>query len=374
MSHYLQDEQIVGWGPTVEEINYLATLFEEVHHIGCLHSDPAPDSALPYSSDKIKFIPVPPAGGNKLVDKFKILKVTPLYIKTIWEALNTADVVHLRCPANVPLIALLILMLRRKPGFRWAKYAGNWAAGTDYPFFFRFQRFLLDHYLPKCVVTINGQWEHQKPHVISFINPCLSLSDVQAAVHETQAKEISSPIQLLFAGALNERKGVGHLLRISDKLNQDNVPFILNVLGDGQQRKAYETWTKDHGLIEKVIFNGWIPKPELKHFYKNAHINILPSESEGWPKVLSEGMAYGVVPVASAVSSIPQILDQTKAGISIPPYDIDGFVEAIKMLKNKPEVWGRYSKNSLVAAPEFTYEHYLLEVRQLFKSSWNIEL
>ena len=120
MSHYLQDEQNVGWGPTVEEINHLATLFEEVHHIGCLHSDPAPDSALPYSSDKIKFIPVPPAGGNKLVDKFKILKVTPLYIKTIWEALNTADVVHLRCPANVPLIALLILMLRRKPGFRWA--------------------------------------------------------------------------------------------------------------------------------------------------------------------------------------------------------------------------------------------------------------
>ena len=39
-----------------------------------------------------------------------------------------------------------------------------------------------------------------------------------------------------------------------------------------------------------------------------AYLMLFPSESEGWPKVLSEGKAYGVVPVTSDVSSIPQYL------------------------------------------------------------------
>jgi len=149
---------------------------------------------------------------------------------------------------------------------------------------------------------------------------------------------------------------------------------MLNITINIKNRHDYEKWCKDHGIEDIVNFQGWIPKPALKNFYVKAHLNILPSQSEGWPKVLSEGMAYGVVPVAGAVSSIPQILTKTRAGVSIDPFDIDGFVAAIQKMINEPEVWKFYSQNSLTYAPLFTYEHYLSSVKGLFKDAWDVDL
>ena len=374
MSHYLKNGQIVGWGPTVQEINALSTLFDKVHHLGCLHPESAPASALPYDNDNIMFIPVPPAGGKSFRDKLTILKLTPVYIRKIWKALNETDVVHLRCPANIPLLGLLLLIIRKRPVIRWAKYAGNWEAGPDYPFFYRLQRWILKQNFARCYVTVTGEWGDQKQHVITFNNPCLTLEEISLAKKASIKKDISAPAQLIFVGALNERKGAGRLLRVIYKLKDSGYPIILNILGDGQNRHDYEKWCKDHGIEDIVNFQGWIPKPALKNFYQKAHLNILPSESEGWPKVLGEGMAYGVVPVAGAVSSIPQMLNKTRAGVSIDPFDIDGFVAAIQRMIEEPEVWKSYSQNSIKYAPLFTYEHYLASVKGLFKTAWNVDL
>jgi glycosyltransferase involved in cell wall biosynthesis len=74
-------------------------------------------------------------------------------------------------------------------------------------------------------------------------------------------------------------------------------------------------------------------------------------------------MAYGAVPVAGAVSSIPQVLADTGAGLALPPLDIRAYVEAIDELLRDPARWEEMSRKSLEAAPAFTYEVY---VRRLF--------
>ena len=64
---------------------------------------------------------------------------------------------------------------------------------------------------------------------------------------------------------------------------------------------------------------------------------IFPSScSEGWPKVLSEAMAYGVVPLAGAVSSIPQILAEVGTGRALPPNDVAEFASAVREYANDP--------------------------------------
>ncbi len=86
-----------------------------------------------------------------------------------------------------------------------------------------------------------------------------------------------------------------------------------------------------------VKFLGWLPKPSLADYYSQAHFLLLPTNaSEGWPKVLSEAMAYGVVPLAGAVSSIPQILQETGAGLALPPEDPEAFVQAIQNFLAEP--------------------------------------
>ena len=64
--HYLVEGHFVGWGATVREIDQLASIFDEVVHIGTLYKSAAPRSALPYHAANIRFVGVPPGGGEGL--------------------------------------------------------------------------------------------------------------------------------------------------------------------------------------------------------------------------------------------------------------------------------------------------------------------
>ena len=85
-------------------------------------------------------------------------------------------------------------------------------------------------------------------------------------------------------------------------------------------------------------------------------------------------MAYGVVPVASNVSSIPQILQETHAGFAFPPEAIDQYVQAIVNLIEISSVWKKMSQAAVKAAENYTYEHYLLAVQSMMKKAWKLDL
>jgi hypothetical protein len=42
---------------------------------------------------------------------------------------------------------------------------------------------------------------------------------------------------------------------------------------------------------------------------------LLPSNSEGWPKAIAEGMFWGCVQLQTAVSCVPYMLDYGKEGL-----------------------------------------------------------
>ena len=119
-------------------------------------------------------------------------------------------------------------------------------------------------------------------------------------------------------------------------------------------------------MAEEIAFRGWLARPSLAEFYSRAHFLLLPSSSsEGWPKVLSEGMAYGVVPVTSNVSSIPQLVAAFRAGRALEARDIGAFVDALAGYARDPDLWKTESRNAADAARAFTYETYLCAVRGL---------
>ena len=71
--------------------------------------------------------PIRPAGGPSLADKLRVIARIPEYVYAISREITTADALHVRCPSNVSLVALVLSTLLRKPSARWFKYAGNWA-------------------------------------------------------------------------------------------------------------------------------------------------------------------------------------------------------------------------------------------------------
>ena len=80
-------------------------------------------------------------------------------------------------------------------------------------------------------------------------------------------------------------------------------------------------------------------------------------------------MAHGVVPVASAVSRIPQVLESIGAGRTAPVGDLDAFRRAVVHIDD-PELWSAESEQAARSATAFTYESYLTELSELL-STWH---
>jgi glycosyltransferase involved in cell wall biosynthesis len=365
-AHYLRDGQIVGWGPTIKEVNWLARVFDSLTHLACFHDGTAPDSALPYDTDKINFVSVPPAGGLTLQDKLQFFQVSPQYISAIRKSLPTADVIQVRLPGPLGLCAMLIMGFERLK-IRWTKYAGNWGATETITSSHAFQRWWLKRGFTHGPVTVNGKWPNSPQHIYSFDNPSLTLNEISRARVYCKEKQLVSPIKMIFVGRLEPAKGVDFCLDIIHKMH-NQVGVHLAVLGDGPERSKLQAKSALLKIEPFVTFHGWVPHDEVKRHLAEAHFILLPSASEGWPKVLSEAMAYGVVPVASNVSAIPQILSETQTGFALPPSDVDQYVQAILDLVKEPFKWKAMIDSGLRAAPRFSYEQYILNLDKMFHS------
>jgi glycosyltransferase involved in cell wall biosynthesis len=104
----------------------------------------------------------------------------------------------------------------------------------------------------------------------------------------------------------------------------------------GPERGNLVSLTSSLGLESQVFFEGWKAKDELKRFYRSAHFLILPSTGEGWPKVISEAMSFGVVPIVSDVSGIRQNLERIGTGSIVGNFDPVFYAEAVKRYLQEP--------------------------------------
>lgn len=364
--HYLDHETIKGWGATVREIDYLASLFDEVVHIAPLHKGSVPQSSIPYKAENIHLRVVHPAGGNSIWHKLGILLKIPEYVATIRQEIANADIVHIRAPANISLVATLLLTLSNSPQKRWIKYAGNWKPDKPDAWSSRFQRWWLRRGWHRGFVTVNGQWPGDPDFVRSFVNPCLTHAQLMQGQRAAEQKALTVPINIVFVGRIETAKGVGRILDIAAQLRSAGVEFRLDLIGDGPERKAFEASAREKGLFDCTHFHGWLPRDQIDVFYEKAHFILFPSSaSEGWPKVLSEAMAYGAVPIASNVSSIPQYLTQFETGRALDADDVCGFANAIRFYVENPDIWKQVSNNGVKNAGYFSYSHYLEQVRLL---------
>ena len=373
-AHYKKDESYVGWGSTIREINHLARLFDKVVHLAPLHKKDAPGSSLPYTANNFRYAPVTPAGGNSLREKLTILRSIPGWLSSMKREMGGADILHIRCPAGISLLALIAARLWFKDKPIWVKYGGSWASYPEQPLTYKIQRWYLKNNFHHGIVTVNGHWRDQPDHVCTFQNPAYSYEEYQSAVLSASKKRLCFPVNLIFVGRLDDAKGVDRILRIAKKMYEEEIDFRLTCVGDGKKRQEYIAFVQKHGMENIFYFAGWQPRTKLPTYYEKAHLFLFPSITEGWPKVLSEAMAYGVVPVASSVGSIPEILAKTGAGVSIDSGSAEEYIKAIKTFCYNPLLWKKSSENGTQAASKFTYENYLQAIKEKIFFNWNIEL
>ena len=353
---------IVGWGPTINEINNLTQIFDEIYHVAMLKDGVAPPSALPYSSDRIHFVQIPNSGGRTIIHKLGILWKAPKTISTVFGTIRKVDVFQFRAPTGIGVYLIpLLLIFTRKKG--WFKYAGNWNQSNP-PLGYRIQRYCLKN--QSRMVTINGQWDNQPKHCLTFENPCLTAEDIKGGITIRDDMNFNSPFSFCFVGRLEKEKGVLRIIEAFSALDEESKRSIhrIHFVGDGKDRETFESIATKNNI--PAVFHGFLSREQVFDIYGQCHFFLLPSSaSEGFPKVIAEAMNFGCIPLVSNVSSIGQYIHHEENGFIINDLNNSDLKELLNDLLTRSS----HSLRSLIKGNsellnKFTYSYYNRRIAQ----------
>ncbi len=345
---------------TLREVEHLTDIFETITWIGFERADMLQGGSRYDSTGKIKAIPLKLYGGGGIVNKLKQIFALPSYWLTIWKHLKHAKYVHTRAPSVPALLVILYNFIDSKRKY-WHKFAGDWTRKNPPKSYALQKRLMLK--LKHSKVTINGQWPNQPAHILAFENPCISKAELEEASKAASTKKFNDKLNILFVGRIESEKGVDRLVD-GFALLEDNIweqIGWIKLVGIGRD---FEKIQKHILQLNKPIqLTGSLNREQLNILYSDAHIFILPSEGEGFPKVVSEAAAYGCVPVVTDVSSITQYIKHLQSGLVLKNIDSDSYRDEeiknnILLLFDDRNQTENLAKEAAKLGQLFTYERY----------------
>ena len=282
----------------------------------------------------------------------------------IFEAMKKADHIHLRCPGNMALLAAVVQIFFPKK-VKTAKYAGNWDPKARQPFTYKLQRWILSNtILTKNIqVLVYGDWENQTKNIKPFFTATYSESEILNANFRIQNKDQES-IKFLFVGTLSKGKQPLYAIQIVEELFKKGKNVTLDLFGDGAMKSEIETYIRNNDLESIIQLKGNQSKDAILTAYQNSHFLILPSKSEGWPKVVAEAMFWGCVPIASPVSCISYMMGNGSRGILLHE-KIQEDINQIDMVINNQDFYHKIASEGQSWSQQFTTDRFEAEISKL---------
>jgi glycosyltransferase involved in cell wall biosynthesis len=160
--------------------------------------------------------------------------------------------------------------------------------------------------------------------------------------------------QLIAIGYFRWQKGHSYLLEAVSSVFRQYPEYSLIIVGDGPEKGAIINKIEELGITGKVELPGVVPRERVMELLNESKIFVMPSLSEGLPKVLLEALACGTPAVITTGCNATDIIQDR--GIVVRTKDSQALAGAIrKMLENK-ELWQMYSENARAIVEEFSWE------------------
>ena len=160
-----------------------------------------------------------------------------------------------------------------------------------------------------------------------------------APVEEVPA---TAPFRILYVGALEPKKGVEHLLDALAQVGGKLGDWRLDAIGEGPSAEALKAKTVALGLSDRVTFHGAKPFEAVAQAYGRASVCVAPSvigpggRQEGIPNVMIEALAYQRPAITTAISGIPELIEEGVTGLLVPQADAGALGEALLRVHRDP--------------------------------------
>ena len=168
------------------------------------------------------------------------------------------------------------------------------------------------------------------------------------------------------AARLDPVKDLATLVRGFAAAREGHPELKLIIAGEGPERPALEALAEELGVRGAVTLAGWLD--DMEEFYSALDINTLSSLSETFPYALTEGAAYRLPTVASAVGGIPRLIEDGKTGFLFAPGDWEKLGARLAQLASDPGLRERLGAAVHErAAREFSVEATCREQRAVYE-------
>jgi glycosyltransferase involved in cell wall biosynthesis len=171
------------------------------------------------------------------------------------------------------------------------------------------------------------------------------------------SQDFSKPWVFVFAGRFEQDKGLDLIIEVIGSL-PINAFAEWVFIGDGPMRSELVRAFEQAGM--PIRLTGFIGQDDVHYELSKGHFLVLPSKSEGFPKVLAEGWNYGVVPIVSPVGSIPHYLEHGYNGFLMERVDGVSLKKAIdNVLQMDSEDLSKVSNHGKEESMKFTFNRYI---------------
>jgi glycosyltransferase involved in cell wall biosynthesis len=162
---------------------------------------------------------------------------------------------------------------------------------------------------------------------------------------------------VLFLHRIAPRKGAHYLPEIAREVCAEDPRAHFVVVGNGPAFPALQAAVDADPLLRaRVHLVGWMPNREVPSFYAVADVFVMPSEEEGFPRVLLEAMAAGVPFVASDVGGVRDITTSAQSWGILPVGAVRDFATAITALLQDRQLHASLAAEGRQVVTRFTVE------------------
>jgi glycosyltransferase involved in cell wall biosynthesis len=139
--------------------------------------------------------------------------------------------------------------------------------------------------------------------------------------------------RFLFAGRLNEQKGLDHLLRGLAAMKR---LAMLDVVGEGHMASELRLLASQLGVSDRVTWHGQLRQDDLLSLYRSATAVVVPSTDEGLGLVAAESLLCETPVIAFRSGGLPDVIENERTGMLVTPGSVTELAAAMDRVLESP--------------------------------------
>jgi glycosyltransferase involved in cell wall biosynthesis len=127
-----------------------------------------------------------------------------------------------------------------------------------------------------------------------------------------------------------ERKGIAQFIDMAAQVAAEHPRARFLIVGDGSLRPQLEAQAMRLQVADKVIVTGW--RSDVPQLVAAMDVFVMPSLFEGGPTSVLEAMAMRKPVVATSVGMVPEVVEDGRSGLIVPPGNAKALAAAVGQL------------------------------------------